>query len=250
MRKLTVVLLLFVLPAVSRAQFQPDSLWQKANSAIAKENYEFATRTYETILGQGFEHEDLYYNLGNAYYRSGDLGLAIWAYEKGLQFAPRNPDLKYNLAVAKTRIVDRIDVPEGFILLELYAAFKNAYTVQGLLLYGAVLVLLAAGIFFLTRMVPVNRKWSRYVFTPVVILAVLFHLIALDKFWSISGTEQGVIIAMETEAHSTPSGLGKIIFRVHEGLKVEITQISDDWIEIVLLDGKKGWVYSGTLRML
>ncbi len=250
MSSIKVLLVLTALAVSGWSQILPDSLWQQANRAVAAEDYQQAISKYESILAQGFEHENLYFNLGNSYYRQDELGLAIWAYEKGLQFTPRQEDLVYNLAVAKTQIVDRIDVPEGLFFLELYSAFKNSYTVANLLVFGAIALFIAAGLFLSSRLLAVNNRIFKYGFSTAIVMAVLFHLVALDKYWELSDKQEGVIIPEITEAHSTPSGLGKVIFKVHEGLKVEITQNQDDWLEIILLDGKKGWVYSGAVRIL
>ena len=77
-----------------------DSMFVQGNWYFEDEKFIQAARTYERLLGSA-EHADLYYNLGNAYYRMGEVGHAVWAYEKGLQFEPRNDDIKHNLELVK-----------------------------------------------------------------------------------------------------------------------------------------------------
>ncbi|NOZ03097.1 MAG: tetratricopeptide repeat protein [FCB group bacterium] len=121
-----------------------DSLFITANQYMNQEKYEEAVQLYEKILSQGYEHPDLYYNLGNGYYRLGLLGQAVWAYEEGLRFRPRDPDLRFNLELVNAHIRDRIEIPETFILLELYRALKSKFTLSDLLFAGSGLLLLAS----------------------------------------------------------------------------------------------------------
>ncbi len=250
MKRMLLITIVIACSGQLAGQQIPDSLWIRGNQAVGNKQYDQATVAYEQILRQGYEHETLYFNLGNVYYRSGKLGLAIWAYEKGLQFAPNNTDLKYNRDVAKAGIKDRIEIPEGFLLLDLYRALKKSFTLRGILFASSLLLLLAAGIY--------STQKLRFGITPVLSIirnsllffSILLHLVYLDKSLELSDRQEGIITTAVTEARSTPSGLGKILFRVHEGLKVELTQTQDDWVEIILLDGKKGWVYSGAMRTL
>ncbi len=109
-----------------------DSLFVRGNYYFDEEKYVQSARSFERLLNM-VEHADLYYNLGNAYYRMGEVGYAVWAYEKGLQFEPRNRDIKHNLELTNTRVRDRIDMPDGFVLLDWYNAFKHYQTVNDLL---------------------------------------------------------------------------------------------------------------------
>ena len=88
-----------------------DSLFALGNHYFSFEKYEYALDVYSAILEE-VEHPDLYFNMGNTFYRLGDIGNAVWAYEKGLQFLPRHKDLNYNLDIVNTRVQDRIEVPQ------------------------------------------------------------------------------------------------------------------------------------------
>ena len=78
----------------------PDDLMKSANKFYQDGNYQLAVESYQKILGQGFESGALYYNLGNAYFKTGKLGYAIFSYEKGLKIDPNDEDLSYNLKIA------------------------------------------------------------------------------------------------------------------------------------------------------
>ncbi len=125
---ISIFIINFVMLTAQQAEI--DSLFMQANQAMDEQSYRQAVINYEKISQMGIDHPDLYYNLGNAYYRMGIYGQAVWAYEKGLQFTPRDPDLNFNLDLTNTRVRDRIEVPETFFLLEFYRSIINMFTIQ------------------------------------------------------------------------------------------------------------------------
>ncbi len=227
-----------------------DSLFIQGNTYFENEQYARSARTFERLLSS-VEHENLYYNLGNAYYRMGEVGFAVWAYEKGLRFNPRNRDIKHNLTLANTRVKDRIEVPEGFILLDWYRSIKNSMTVNDLLIWGSGFLLLVGMIYFLRQFRFIRRRTASRLQTMMVVLTILVHGICLDKYWDVTDTEEGVIVSQTVNVYSIPAIRDEmVVFKVHEGLKVEFTQYQDHWVEIILLDGKKGWIPDNTFRAL
>ncbi len=227
-----------------------DSLFIRGNYYFDDEKYVHAARSYERLLNS-VEHADLYYNLGNAYYRMGEVGYAVWAYEKGLQFEPRNQDIKHNLELTNTRVKDRIEIPEGFVLLDWYNAFKNSQTVNDLLLWGSVFLLIVGLVFALGQFRFLARRTTARLQTVFVILTILTHTICLDKYWDLTGKQEGIIVSSFVNVYSVPAVRDEmIVFKIHEGLKAEITQSQDNWVEIILLDGKKGWIPVNTIRPL
>lgn len=227
-----------------------DSLFIQGNTYFENDQYARSARTFERLLSLA-EHEDLYYNLGNAYYRMGEVGFAVWAYEKGLQFDPRNKDIKHNLELVNARVKDRIEVPEGFVLLDWYRSIKNSTTVNDLLAWGSGFLLLVGMIYFFRQFRFIGRRTSFRLQTTLVVLTILVHSICLDKYWDVTDTEEGVIVSQTVNVYSIPAIRDEMmVFKVHEGLKVEITQYQDHWIEIILLDGKKGWIPDNTFRAL
>lgn len=229
---------------------EADSLFIKANSYFEQEKFVLAVDTYEELLNS-VEHADLYYNLGNAYYRMGEIGNAVWAYEKGLQFEPGNDDIKYNLDLVNTRVIDRITLPKGFPLLEWYNAFKNSQTFINLLTY-AIVFILAAGLFYvLGQFQFLSNKVTTRIFVLFFCFSIVLHGISLDKYWDLTAKKEGVIIQSLVNVYSVPAYRDEmIVFKIHEGLKAEVTQVQEDWTEIILLDGKKGWIPNNELRTL
>lgn len=228
-----------------------DSLYEIGNQAMLQENFETAIENYEQILNKGDSHPDLYYNLGNAYYRINQIGNAVWAYEKGLQIAPRDKDLQFNLSIANTRVRDRIEMPKTMLSLEQYRALKKSATLADIILIAAAIFMIGAFIYFLKKYYRWRNIWISRLIITFFMISIIVHLMALDKYFEISETKEVIIIQTEVEIYSAPFERSEtVIFRLHEGVKAEITQEQLGWLEIILIDGKKGWIQTEKVRYL
>lgn len=231
-------------------QSRADGLFGKANALYASDQFSEASKLYETVL-HTVEHANLYYNLGNAYFRQGEIGSSIWAYEKGLQFQPRDKDLQHNIAIARAHVRDRIDFPKGMIVVDYYRSLKQKVTLGDLFFLGGLLLLVAAAAWFGKLFGFIRGTAYRVLILPSVIAVFIIHGFMLDLYWDITGNQQAVVVAPVAEALSAPAGTDdKILFRIHEGSVVEMTQQLPGWVEIGLLDGKKGWIPDRALRTL
>jgi len=250
MRRILIFICYFYVILYAETTISVDSLFSMGNRYFNIEKYNYALDAYLAILDQ-VEHPDLYYNIGNTYYRLGDIGKAIWAYEKGIQLSPLNKDLQYNLDFLNARVKDRIEVPKNMLLIEVYRTLKRNIKLKDLLLWGGLMLLLSAfaTLFKEFGILDVLFAFRMQVF--LLFVSALIHIIALDKYWEISDKNEGVIITSIVNVRSAPIDRDeKIIFRIHEGLKVDIVQSQPGWFEIILLDGNKGWISHESLLRL
>tara|TARA_B100000315_G_scaffold13305_1_gene12536 strand:- start:11300 stop:12061 length:762 start_codon:yes stop_codon:yes gene_type:complete len=253
MKRIFFNFLFLLLPgAAVQAQFSYlDSIYTKANDFYSRQEYVQAANIYQHILRQNFIHKNLYHNLGNTYYQLGRLGDAIWAYEKGLQFSPGDRDLKYNLKVANARILDRIEFPGEFFLFKWYGALKNNFHFQQWL---AMVTLL----FFLLSLIYAAVKWTgnnlsvglRKMLTFMGLLTGLMVVLSVDTYFEITGNSEGIIVVEEAYVFSSPFELSTHIFEIHEGTKAKITSQQQEWLEIEIIGGKKGWILNENIRLL
>ncbi len=222
---------------------ETDSLYKIGNQAMLQENFETAVENYEQILNRGESHPDLYYNLGNAYYRLNQIGNAVWAYEKGLQIAPRDKDLRFNLSLVNTRVRDRIEIPKTMLFLEQYRALKKSITLIDIILIASTIFMLGAFIYFLKKYYRWQSIWISRMVITFFMMSFVVHLMALDKYFEISDTKEVVIVQSEVDIYSAPFERSEtVLFKLHEGVKAELTQEQPGWLEIILIDGKKGWI--------
>ena len=222
-----------------------DGLYIEANKALIAENYDDAIVKYESILKDGYESAELYYNLGNAYYRSEQLGKSIWAYSNALVIAPRNRDVAHNLAIANAQIVDRIEMPKSFIFITFYRLFKSIMTTYEWILIGSFLIFIKSIHFSVMKFGLFGGKMYKMTSTILISLIILVHIFSLDSYIDKQRKNSAVVISNNVNAYSGPFyGSSSILFQINEGIKVYISNQQKDWLEIILIDGKKGWIPS------
>lgn len=224
----------------------------EADSAYVQERYEQAISLYNKLLETGAS-ASVYYNLGNAYYRTGDMAHAILAYERAYLMEPGDADIRFNLQLARTKTIDKI-VPESemfFItwfrqMIDWYSADQWGRAVVVCFALFVVSLLLY---FFAGRML--WRKVGFGVGVCTLILAVLFHIFAYQQQQKLLVRTHAIVISSSLTVKSTPSTSGTDLFVLHEGTKVEITDDTmKDWKEIRLADGKVGWVPVKTIERI
>lgn len=223
----------------------------RANELMKQEEYPSAVNIYEGLLGQGYKHPDLYYNLGNGYFKQGKYGLAIWAYETGLKLNPLDKDILFNLRLTETRIRDRIREPDPFILLKFYRSLKYRMHVYDGLLLGSLFLFMTAIIQIIIKYTKSSSSVTSRFVGIFLLFSLICHGITLDKYWGLSSTTEGVVVVPECNAYSIPLERPEsTVFILHEGTKGSVTQEQEDWLEIELIDGNKGWVKSNRIRKI
>ena len=220
-----------------------DKVFLEANEALIAENYKDAIVKYESILSNGYESTELYYNLGNAYYRDKSIGKSIWAYSSALEISPRNSDIIHNLSIANTRIVDRIEMPESFIFITIYRFLKSIMTINEWILLGSFLIFIKSIHFSGMKFGLYQGKMYKMISTVLISLIMIVHIFAMDSYIDKQRKNTAVVISNNVNAYSGPFyGNNSLLFQINEGIKVNISNQQKDWAEIILIDGKKGWV--------
>jgi tetratricopeptide (TPR) repeat protein len=228
----------------------PDSLFNRANRYFEIEQFEAAARAYEKLSAQ-VEHEDLYLNLGNAYFRIGNIGQAIWAYEKGHILSPRDQDIHYNLNYVQAQVRDRIQPPDDFFLVAYYRAIMEKLTILDLLTIGGILFMGLGVLYMIRNNGFIFGKIDRLIQSVLITAVIATGWIMLDKYWAVSEDQAAIVISSVVDVRSVPIARGEnVVFRIHEGTKVDISTSQPGWIEVILLDGKKGWIPSEDVRTL
>ena len=222
--------------------------YKNGMDAYKKGQYELAIQEFESILSNNWDSPELYYNLGNAFFRSGNTAGAVWAFESCLNLSPTHSDAKYNLKLANLKVIDRMGLPDPPLYLQWYLGLKEQFT-------PATWINITLFIFFLFSLtVTVNRL---FLFSLVqnlrgVILTIFFISLFLTfhSIWTDNSLNLGVIYSLKAEVRSEPNTFSTRLFEVHEGLKVSINQLENDWVEIELLDGKTGWITENQIRLI
>ena len=228
-----------------------DDLFNKGNEAMVAEDYSEAIKIYESILNIGYESSELYYNLGNGYFRLELIGNSIWAYMNALDMAPRDRDIIYNISIVKMRTIDRIEMPETFIFLKIYRAIKLFFTVYEWFLLGGILLISYSLWYIGIKFGFIRGKASKVISSLLISLVMIVHIIAMDRYLEKHKRKTAVVISNGIDAYSGPFyGNNSLVFQINEGSLVDVLNEQKDWAEVVLVDGKKGWVPYHTIRFI
>jgi tetratricopeptide (TPR) repeat protein len=223
-------------------------IYQNGMDAYKNGQYDFAIQEYESILAKNWDSPELYYNLGNAFFRSGNTAGAVWAFESCLKLSPTHSDAQYNLKLANLKVIDRMDLPEPPIYLKLYLGMKEQFIPSAWINITLFIFLLFSLSVTINRFrfIPIVQKLKGLVITIFFIsLLLTFHSI-----WTYNSLNLGVIYSQTVDVRSEPNTYSTRIFEVHEGLKVSVNQAEEEWVKIELLDGKTGWISENQIRLI
>ena len=217
---------------------------QQANGFYQNNQFDDAIALYTKAVDLQFESAVLYYNLGNAYFKNKDNARAMLWYERALRLDPNNEDIIHNIAFVQQKLIDKIEVlPELFIVKWWNTCSK--------LLTGnqwAILSIIACSIFALCFLLILLTRiqWIRSTSIFIVILALfitIFSVIfARKETTRYIHSPEGIIMQHVINVKSTPNEKGSDLFVIHSGLKVGITDQLNEWVEIRLPNGDKGWI--------
>lgn len=252
--KLIIIFLFVFIVAFANqiSAYQFDDIIDKANSAYQQENYEDALSDYLKVYKNGFESAELYYNIGNCYYRLGKLGYAILFYEKGLTLNPDDEDLLYNLSIAKAHTIDKInEVPQMF-LVEWWDSFLAWFTLSGWAFISVTIYLLMLsgfGIYYFSNTAS-KRRIGFYIGVLFLSLTILSGVGLAAKYNKENSAEFGVLIEKTVTVKQSPNERAADAFVIHEGIKFSIEDKLDNWVKIKLSDGKVGWLQKGMFETI
>ena len=228
-----------------------DLLYVEANQLYINESYEKSIDKYEEIIAGGKRNSKIYYNLGNAYFRIDKIGAAIWAYENALRLDPRDKNIIYNLEIANNYKIDRISMPDTFFLLKVYRKMHLYFTFEEWVLFGSVLLFSLTLYSLLKNIYNFKSKVLQNIFHFLFFTIIIVSIIIIDGYFDKKYSYDQAIFIIKSEALSGPSyDNHKILFEVNEGSKAEIIRDENGWADIILLDGKSGWVKSKDIRLL
>jgi tetratricopeptide (TPR) repeat protein len=242
----------FILIFISCSLFAfPDKMslhYESGMSAYQNNQFELSIQEFESILNHDLDSPELYYNLGNAYYRSGNISGAIWSYESCLKIHPNHKDAKYNLTLTNLRVKDRVLLPEPPIYLKLYMSIKERFTSDMWITITLFFLLLFSISVTLSKFLTFDIL--HYLSGSMLTIIFICLFLTLHSIWTINSNDEGIIYHTEIEAHSEPNKFSTRLFEVHEGLKVSVDHFFENWVKIELIDGKAGWIEQDHIRLI
>lgn len=225
-------------------QAQPTQLMEEANAAYANKNYQRAIDTYEQLLTEGFTSEVLHYNLGNAYFRTQQLGPAILHYEKARQLAPGDDDIQHNLDVAYALQADEMEPLPAFFLSKWWRGLRDQLTANGWSVLGMLLLWISAGGFLVWLLAGERRQRKRGFLIGVIalLLCTLPFALAISRKNYDQHSREAVLLSPEAQLHFAPDTDSEVVLTIHEGLKLDLEDRISDWYKVRLPNGEIGWL--------
>ncbi len=238
---LIITLLIGLCPVMAATHNQT---FQEGVAAYSQGNYDNAIAAWQSILDDGQESGELYYNLGNAYYRLEDYAHAILNYERAARLMPRDKETKENLALAYSKTEDRIEQMPRLFFVAWWQGLIQFFNPRGWM-WIAIMLLALTGTsvawFFLSR----DYRWRKGTFVATIVLAILLLFSAICVAVSashVSKHHEAIVVAPMTVVKSAPDQGGMDKFVLHEGTHLQLGISQDGWTKIELNDGNTGWL--------
>ncbi|GHU88180.1 hypothetical protein FACS1894174_04520 [Bacteroidia bacterium] len=241
MKKILILLAVLLAGTYVKAQ-----TLEEATGAYSKGEFGKAVEIYEKLLETKGESAELYYNIGNCYYRLNKTAPAILNYERALLLNPGDKDTRTNLEIARLKVIDRIEPVGDFFLIEWLQSIQNLLSTNAWSYLGIICFLFLIGclvLFFFSRKI-ILKKCGFYVGIVIIVLCISANIFAHNQKKKLNNRNTAIVFAPTVTIKSTPDNSGTDLFVLHEGVKVVIKSKLGNWNEIEIADGNIGWIKS------
>lgn len=219
-------------------------------------DYKGSIALYEELIAQGMKEDkvsaQLYYNLGNAYFRDQQLGKAILSYERALLLDPGDGDIRHNLRFAQNRTVDRINTATDLFLSNWIRSIRNIFSSNQWAVTGIVcfiLFLFCIALYLFIRPLWI-RKTAFYTGIVLFLFMITANIFAFNQKNERVRRDSAIVMVGAAAVNASPDSGSKQLFELHEGTKVKIRNRDGNWFEIQIADGNVGWINQQNVEVI
>ena len=249
MKNIFVILFTFVSASVLG---QNETLFNKATDAYNEGKYEEAIENYLEIVESSQHSAELYFNLGNSYYKLNQIAPSIYYYEKALLLQPKDHEILNNLSYAQNRTLDAIETMPETGLAKIYDDLIRflSFDQWG---YTAVFFMLLFVILYIAFYYLRYATQKRIAFITSIIaliIAIASLIFAFLQYNEFNADQPAIVFAEEVSVKSEPNERSQVVFELHEGTKLNVLEELNDWKRVKIADGQTGWLSSESIKLL
>lgn len=233
-----------------------DTSSEVAAQAYRDQDYKKSIALYEEIVAQGIEQQresaQVYYNLGNAYFRNHQLGKAILNYERAHLLDPGDGDIRHNLRFANNQTEDKITPTNNIFLANWFNGVRDLFssnTWATLAIIMFVLLIACAALFFFMRVLWVKR-FAFYAGLVLLLFTVTANAFAFSQKKERTSRDNAIVMVGAASANASPDTNSNLLFELHEGTKVKVRSSDGNWYEIEIANGSVGWTLKKNVEII
>ncbi|MCP4976457.1 MAG: tetratricopeptide repeat protein [Maribacter sp.] len=246
------LLYIIVMLIASFGNAQNEALFNRATDSYNNGDYQKSIDYYSEILENGQHSAELYFNLGNAYYKLNEIAPSIYNYEKALLLSPNDSDIKNNLSYAQNMTLDAIEVMPETGLAKIYKTITGVMTFDQWS-YTAVMFMILFVLLYIAFYYFKYATKKRIAFIGSIVslfISVIAAVFAFVQYNDFIADQPAIVYDSEVQIKAEPNKRSEAIFVLHEGTKVNVLEGLNEWKKIKIVDGKTGWVSSESIRLL
>jgi len=229
-----------------------DSLFVSANNLYKNGKFSEAIELYKKIEAKKLVSSELYYNLGNSYYKLNKVGPSIYYYEKALKLNPLNEDVKNNLVFAKRLALDNIEELPKTVLQKFKINYLQKLSYNQWAIVVVFFSIIGSFLFLLFYFAEGSSKKRFYFTTSMIsfILLIVSLFITYNQYNFAINNIEAIVFSEKTKVRNAPTLNSEEVFTLHEGTKIIVLDAVDDWKKIKINDGKLGWIIAKDIKLL
>ena len=251
MKKFVVCCLMFVvLSPISVFAFEPSWEYQKANNLYQKNRYDSAAKIYEKLISEEFFSTEVYFNLGNCYYKTNKNAKAILNYERALKFKPNDEDVLFNLKVAQLKVVDKIETVPEIFYVRWIKNLSSIFSVNGwakAITICVWLMFIFAAVYAVSQSSALKKASLLFTLSFLIFTSAAWFL-AKQNYELTKINKSAIIMNESVYVKSSPGENNTDLFLLHEGTKASILDEFENWEKIKIANGSVGWVKKSVLE--
>jgi len=244
------LLVMIGLPVLSFGEDGSQALFEKANTYYSKNKYKEAIGAYNQLLKSDEVSANVYFNLGNAYYKDGDIASALLYFEKAHKLSPGDDDINFNIRFANARTTDKIDEAPEFFLSKWWRGVVLAIAADTLGVIAVIFFLIGSGLLIL-YFFSISGSVKKASFFSALIsffLGIVAIFIGGSQVSYFNGNKQGIVFTSSVNVKGSPADQATTVFVLHDGTKVNVLGNANGWLRIKLANGNEGWLKPSDIK--